>query len=90
MLLDSGADTDCVNSGGNTVLHLCAISGYVEMAQQLVSAGADPTVLNNAGVGAAQLATQYSHDQISDAIGEEAAPGVGAGAAAGPSAAPDA
>jgi ankyrin repeat protein len=70
MLLGNGADTDCVRNDGSSVLHLCAISGNTEMAKHLVGAGANPALVDRAGVSASQLARQYSHIPVATAIEE--------------------
>jgi hypothetical protein len=50
LLLKFRADVDKKNGRGNTALHYCYAYGYGQLAEFLVSVGADETVVNSAGL----------------------------------------
>lgn len=55
LLIKAGANTSDQDLDGNTTLHAAVIAGETDIAKILVSAGADRSVLNNAGQTAADL-----------------------------------
>ena len=60
---------NAVNAHGNTALHICAMQpGLQQMAELLVSAGADLSLRNRAGVVARQLASQYANAAVENAM----------------------
>ena len=46
ILLDKGADVDCLNGGLNSPLLLAAARGHDTIARLLIDKGADPTLRN--------------------------------------------
>ena len=44
MLLEGGAPVDAVTRGGSTALHRAAHQGRLDTVQQLLAAGADPSL----------------------------------------------
>lgn len=55
VLLAARADCDVQNSNGNTPLHLAAGKGWLDVAERLAEAGADPTIRNSKGWLAIQV-----------------------------------
>ena len=49
VLLGARADCDVQNSNGNTPLHLAAGKGWLDVAERLAVAGADPHIKNSKG-----------------------------------------
>ena len=49
VLLAAHADCDVQNSNGNTPLHLAAGKGWIQVAELLAAAGADPHIKNSKG-----------------------------------------
>lgn len=50
-------DVNCVSDDGDTPLHEAAFHGSAACVQQLLNAGANPTIRNKSGMTAQQLAT---------------------------------
>ena len=59
-LLGARADCDVQNSNGNTPLHLAAGKGWLDVAERLAAAGADPHIKNSKGWLAIQASKQAS------------------------------
>lgn len=55
LLLAAKADCDVQNSNGNTPLHLAAGKGWIQVAELLAGAGADPHIRNSKGWLAIQV-----------------------------------
>jgi hypothetical protein len=49
LLLQAGADVNCVNAFGNTTLHYAISNGYEPLARLLLDAGANPSIAGNTG-----------------------------------------
>ena len=50
VLLNAGADLNCVNSKGNTALHFCFAYGFAKLAAFLMKNGADDNIRNHEGM----------------------------------------
>ncbi|MCJ1377790.1 hypothetical protein MMC17_000886 [Xylographa soralifera] len=70
------------NLAGNTALHYACLNGHLEAAKLLLAAGADPTVVNNAGHDAIYEAEANGKEEVSrwvlmEGKGLEKAVGIG-------------
>lgn len=61
MFLNEGIDVNSQNSDGSTALHAAANQGYLEVCQELVSAGANYTIIDNYGNTALHMATKHQY-----------------------------
>ncbi|HEY6564123.1 MAG TPA: peroxidase family protein [Pirellulaceae bacterium] len=59
---------------GDTPLHDAARFGHREVARLLISAGADPSVKNNAGQDPLALATEYGKNELAELMRKERGP----------------
>ncbi|MCJ1284480.1 hypothetical protein MMC26_003812 [Xylographa opegraphella] len=53
------------NLAGNTALHYACLNGHLEAAKVLLAAGADPTIINNAGHDAIYEAEANGKEEVS-------------------------
>ena len=73
MLIASGADVNATQRHGFTSLHAAGQHGDIELVELLLSAGADPTALNDDGATAADLAEAAGHVDVARRLREVAA-----------------
>ena len=57
---------DSQNSSGNTPLHWAALNGHLDAVKTLISAGADPAILNKAGHDAVYEAEINGKDAVAE------------------------
>ena len=67
-LLRQDADVNSVNSGGSSPLHAAAANGQTACVEILMGNGADPTIKDEDGCSAAQVARQRKHVDAEKAI----------------------
>lgn len=67
-LVEYGADVNAVQQGGWTALHEAARQGNTEMAEYLLSKGADPAIRSEDGKAPADLAGEKGHQQVLAAL----------------------
>jgi ankyrin repeat protein len=67
-LVEYGADINAVQQGGWTALHEAARQGNMEMAEYLLSKGADPLRKSEDGKAPADLADEKGHQQVLAAL----------------------
>lgn len=65
LLLDNGADPNCVNKKGNSALHLAASGGVVEICTLLLEYGSSPDLSNNKGSTPLHIASKFGYYEIS-------------------------
>ena len=70
-LLEQGCDIDHATTSGYTALHYAAMCNRLEVAQLLLRFGAKLDVRDDQGRTPADIATQYRHQRIADAIRAE-------------------
>lgn len=69
LLLASGARTDIRNGGdGDTPLHIAASLGDEHMVKLLLQKGANKDIRNRAGKTAYEVAAEYGHNRLFDAL----------------------
>ena len=59
---------NCRSADGTTPLHVAASEGFREMAEELLAAGADPSIVDDAGQTALQSAMACNHMGIAELI----------------------
>jgi ankyrin repeat protein len=64
ILLEAGADPDARQQAGFTALHEAALNGNAALIEVLLGHGADPTIENDKGASAAELARSKGHDDV--------------------------
>jgi ankyrin repeat protein len=65
LLIDSGAEVNELHSQlGTTALHIAMSQGYVDVATELLYAGADVDALNTSGLPALALAVQANNTEL--------------------------
>lgn len=67
-LLKAGADVEAINNTGWTPLLCAAMKGYVGIVMALLEHDADVTAKNDYGLTAADYASKYQHQSISDLL----------------------
>ena len=67
-LVEYGADVNATQQGGWTALHEAARQGNTEMAEYLISKGADPAKKSEDGKVPADLANETGHQQVLAAL----------------------
>ncbi len=67
-LVEYGADVNATQQGGWTALHEAARQGNTEMAEYLLSKGADPGRKSDEGKAPADLANEKGHQQVLAAL----------------------
>ncbi|CAM2145003.1 Ankyrin repeat domain-containing protein [Pararobbsia alpina] len=90
VLLDHSAYIDAASPNGSTPLMMAAAAGHDTTLKLLLDEGADPTIKNQLGLNAADIAKRYNHRDIADGLGKRianveaarSAPASGASAAA--------
>lgn len=70
-LLDSGADPNKRDYRGNTPLLVACQSGRSDFIDLLIERGGDPTVKNQEGQGAHEVAVFFGHERIAARFGPE-------------------
>jgi hypothetical protein len=65
-LLAAGADVNAVpeGAGGMTMLHEAAANGFADLVEILLDAGADPTLRNDDGLTAREMAEQNEIEEV--------------------------
>ena len=58
--VSAGADLQAADDYDNTALHKAAFKGYVEIIEELLTAGANPLATNQGGETPAQLTERFS------------------------------
>lgn len=64
LLLDKGADTSVVFKDGNTLLHVAAYKGHLDMVRILLERGSDPSVHGAADNSPLHMAASRNHSDI--------------------------
>jgi ankyrin repeat protein len=74
LLLESGADVDARDHGGQTPLHQLASTGrgFVQMAELLLANGADVNATTESGLTPLELATQHDHRRLAALLSSDA------------------
>ena len=67
-LLNKGANVDVQDGNGNTALHLAAFEGHNYIAKELLKAGADYNIQNNAGKVPNDIANFWMNKTIEDLL----------------------
>ncbi len=62
LLLDAGTDPNAADANGNTLLHLAAFLGDLDVIQMLLVRGAQPSRKNESGTTPADLAAGQGHE----------------------------
>lgn len=94
LLLDHSAYIDAASPNGSTPLMMATAAGHITTVKLLLDEGADPTLKNQLGLNAVDIAKRYNQRDIADGLGKrlaniEAAKGAPAsGSAAAAAAAP--
>ena len=70
LLLDHGADINAQSQGGQTVLHLAAMNGMLEVVRRLLEHGADVEVMDSDGKTPLQGALEGGHDEVGELLRE--------------------
>ena len=68
VLLAAGADPNARDAEGSTPLHMAAYASKGKNVQQLLEAGADPLLKNNAGRDAASMARKVKADEAAGVL----------------------
>lgn len=68
LLANDKVDVNTTNSVGHTALHQAGSSGQKDIVCLLLSAGADPTLLDKHGQSAQALAEANEHDSVADIL----------------------
>ena len=68
LLLGRHADPNSRDLSGNTVLMGAAFKGHLEMFHQLLAAGADASLKNEAGMGVREFAVLFGRTDIVAAL----------------------
>ena len=68
-LLRRGAKANCVDTKGDTPLHLSAVRGFVELARELRRWGAQPNVLNFNGHTPMEVAIHLGLGGVEEVVG---------------------
>ena len=68
LLLARGAPVDAQQAGGFTALHAAAQRGDAALAELLVANGADLSIETDEGATAADIAYEFEHDDLADAL----------------------
>jgi ankyrin repeat protein len=71
-LLDAGAEVDARSHGGFTALQEAAENGDEDLMELLLARGADPTLTNDDGKSAADLAIDRGHEELAESLRGEA------------------
>ncbi len=70
LAVESGIDVNAQDDRGATPLHIAAFRGEVEIAEYLLSEGADPTITNLDGLTALQTAEYVRHAMMVIVLGQ--------------------
>ncbi len=73
-LLDSGADVNGPNQGGQTPLILAAVMGHTEVVAHLIEAGANPHLRDHLGLTAYEWSTRRGFSEISQILAKLSPP----------------
>lgn len=68
LLLKRGAPVDAQQAGGLTALHAAAQRGDTALAELLIAGGADLSIETDEGATAADIAYEFEHDDLADAL----------------------
>ncbi|KAL8882048.1 MAG: hypothetical protein Q9198_000878 [Flavoplaca austrocitrina] len=68
LLANDKIDVNTTNSVGHTALHQAGSSGQKDIVRLLLSAGADPTLLDKHGQSVQALAEANAHDSVADIL----------------------
>ena len=69
VLVASGADVNTIGDIGNTPLHSAAMMGKFPAAKRLLELGADPTIKNELGQKALDVAEIGGHERLAELLG---------------------
>lgn len=90
VLLDHSAYIDAGSPNGSTPMMMAAAAGHITTVKLLLDEGGDPTIKNQLGLNAADIAKRYNHRDIADGLNKrmsDAAAAKAAGASGTPAAA---
>ena len=73
-LLDTGAEIDSPNQGGQTPLILAAVMGHTDVVAHLVEAGADPNLRDHLGLTAYEWSTRRGFREIESLLAKVSPP----------------
>ncbi|NIQ77940.1 MAG: ankyrin repeat domain-containing protein, partial [Anaerolineae bacterium] len=68
VLAGAGVPLDALDAEGQSPLHWAALYGHRDVVNALLSAGADPTILNGNGKTALELARDAGHVEVAEAL----------------------
>jgi len=71
MIVEGGADVNCINTLGETACHYAALRGSVQLLEVLLAYGADPNVNSKKQYGASTpilMATKQGHIQVVETL----------------------